>query len=310
MTGPRLALLALLLGFAVLSSCATLFLLWRAQAAKTMAARFRAINAGPPRTANGRKSQRSGTVTAAAALGGMLIRQRLLPRKTLQEAEMLLGGANLHGDAIVATFVGAKVLLLVGLPPLVWVLAGLVGLADRFLPFAAVAGAVVALMLPDILLGRRRRRRLIAIEGGLPDALDLLVICVDAGLAFQPALERVTREIAPVHPDVADELGITVNALRISPDYRAVLLDMGARLEVEFLRRLAATLAQSLQIGAPLSRALRQLAQELRREQMVRVEARAARLPVLLTIPMVIFIMPTVLIVVGGPAIIQILKAF
>jgi tight adherence protein C len=87
-------------------------------------------------------------------------------------------------------------------------------------------------------------------------------------------------------------------------------MDMGERLEVDFLRQLAATLAQSLQIGAPLSRALRQLAVELRREQMVRIEARAARLPVLLTIPMVLFIMPTVLMVVGGPAAIQIIRTF
>ena len=113
-----------------------------------------------------------------------------------------------------------------------------------------------------------------------------------------------------MHPDVADELSITVNALRISPNRHAVLMEMGERLEVEFLRQLAATLAQSLQIGAPLSRALRQLAVELRREQMVKVEGRAAKLPVLLTIPMVLFILPPVLMVVIGPVVIQIYRTF
>jgi tight adherence protein C len=143
----------------------------------------------------------------------------------------------------------------------------------------------------------------------LPDALDLLVLCVDAGLAFEAALERVTREIASVHPAIAEEFAITVNALRISTDRRAALMDMGARLDLDFMRQLAGTLVQSLQLGAPLARSLRQLAQELRREQMVRVEAKAAKLPVLLTIPMVIFIMPTVLLVVGGPAAIQVIRS-
>jgi tight adherence protein C len=276
----------------------------------TVTARLRTVRAGPSRTAKGHRSRLIGSVPAAAALGGILMRHKLLPRKTLHEAEMLLAGANLRGDTVIAGFIGGKVLLLAGLPPLAWVLARLAGLGDNLVPIAAVAGAAVALVLPDLLLGRRRRRRLIAIESGLPDALDLLVICVDAGLAFEPALERVAREIAPVHPDVAEELTVTVNALRISPDRHAVLMDMGERLEVDFLRQLAATLAQSLQIGAPLSRALRQLAVELRREQMVRIEARAARLPVLLTIPMVLFIMPTVLMVVGGPAAIQIIRTF
>ena len=221
---------------------------------------------------------------------------------------MLLAGANLRGEMAVAAFVGGKVLLLVGLPIIGWLLAGLLKQTGYVQMIAAAAGAVLALVAPDMVLGRRRRHRLTAIDRGLPDALDLLVICVDAGLAFEPALDRVTRELAAVHTEIAEEFAVTANELRIASDRRSVLLDMGARLDVEFLRRLASTLIQSMQIGAPLSQALRLLAQELRQEQMIRFEARAARLPVMLTLPMVAFIMPTVLLIVVGPAVVQLLR--
>jgi tight adherence protein C len=303
-----LALLLLLSLSILLGFCAWL-VLGRLRFAETLAVRLRAIQAGMPSVANGRES-RPGMVGVVAALGDVLMRHRLLPRTTLHEAQMLLAGANLHGEAVIAGFVGSKVLLLTGLPLLASITAKSVGLSNHASVMIAVAGAVVALILPDFLLGRRRRRRLAAIESGLPDALDLLVICVDAGLAFEQALARTTREIAPVHPDLAEEFAITVNALRISSDRGAALKDMGTRLEMDVLRQLAATLAQSLHLGAPLSQALRLLAQELRREQMIRIEARAARLPVMLTIPMVIFIMPTVLLVVCGPAAVQILRTF
>jgi tight adherence protein C len=309
MISPRLALL-LLPALALLMSLCVWLLLGRVRFAETVAMRLRAIQAGPSPAGAEPKSPLAKAMSPPAALGRFLMRHQLLPRTTVHEAGMLLAGANLHGETVLAGFVGGKVLLLLALPALGWVLARLAGLADTTTLMAAVAGAAAALVLPDLLLGRHRRRRLVAIERGLPDALDLLVICIDAGLAFEYALERVTREIAPVHPELAEEFAITVSELRISPDRRAVLMDMGARLDVDFLRQLTATLAQSLQIGAPLSRALRLLARELRQEQMVRVETRAARLPVLLTIPMVIFIMPTVLLAVCGPAVVQILRNF
>jgi tight adherence protein C len=309
MISTRLTPLLLLLSFTMLLSCCAWLLLGRVRFAERLTERLRAIQSNTPSAAHGRKS-RPGVVGAVAALGEILMRHRLLPRTTLHEAEMLLAGANLHGEAVLAGFVGSKVLLLAGLPPMAWMMAKIGGLSSHIALMIAVAGAIVALVLPDLLLGRRRRRRLVAIENGLPDGLDLLVICVDAGLAFEQALARVTRDIASVHPDLAEEFALTVNALRISPDRRAALRDMGARLEADFLRQLATTLAQALQLGAPLSQALRLLAQELRREQMIRIEARAARLPVMLTIPMVIFIMPTVLLVVCGPAAVQMLRTF
>ena len=300
-------LVPLLAGLATFLAIGLMFLYIQVQRAEMVARRLRSIKAG--RARGGPSSRRIiGLLNGIAALGQALTRARLVPKKTLHEAQMLLAGANLRGEMAVAAFVGGKVLLLVGLPIIGWLLAGLLKQTGYVQMIAAAAGAVLALVAPDMVLGRRRRHRLTAIDRGLPDALDLLVICVDAGLAFEPALDRVTRELAAVHTEIAEEFAVTANELRIASDRRSVLLDMGARLDVEFLRRLASTLIQSMQIGAPLSQALRLLAQELRQEQMIRFEARAARLPVMLTLPMVAFIMPTVLLIVVGPAVVQLLR--
>lgn len=311
MISQRALLLLVSMMMIVLAVGACGSILWhKARRDEVLAARMRAIRAGRAQAIPTRDPWRSWLAEMSARFGALLMRSRLVPRKTLHEAEMLLTGANLRGETVVAAFLGGKTLLMLMLPLGAWLAAGFANLTDNLPLLSAVLGAAIAVVGPDMALGHRRRLRLAAIQRGLPDALDLLVICADAGLAFDTALERVTREVATVHPEVAEEFAVTSAALRIAPDRRAVLMEMGSRLDLDFLRRLAATLAQSLQIGAPLSRSLRSLAQELRQEQMLRFEEKAARLPVLLTVPMVFFIMPTVLLVIGGPAAVQMVRAF
>lgn len=311
MTSHRALLLLLSMAMIVLAVGACGSMLWhKARRDEILAARMRSIRAGRAQMPPEQDLWMTWIAEVAARFGALLMRAHLVPRKTLHEAEMLLTGANLRGETIVAAFLGGKTVLMLVLPLAAWMAAGFAHLTDNLPLLAAVFGAAVGVIGPDMALGHRRRLRLAAIQRGLPDALDLLVICADAGLAFDTALERVTREIAPVHPEVAEEFAVTAAALRIAPDRRAVLMELGSRLDLDFLRRLSATLAQSLQLGAPLSRSLRSLAQELRQEQMLRFEEKAARLPVLLTVPMVLFIMPTVLLVIGGPAAVQMVRAF
>ena len=151
-------------------------------------------------------------------------------------------------------------------------------------------------------------RHLKAVERGLPDALDMLVICSEAGLGLEPAIERVGREIASANPAVAEELLNSAREMRVNADQRAALVNMGARTGLVSLRRLGVTLVQTLQYGTPLSQALRTLSVEMRQEALTRFEARAGRLPVLLTVPMIVFILPCVFLIVGGPAIVHILQ--
>ena len=136
-----------------------------------------------------------------------------------------------------------------------------------------------------------------------------MVICAEAGLGLEPALVRVGAELRHVHPALADELARTSHELQVIPDSRVALGNMAARTGLESLRRLGTTLIQTMQYGTPLSAALRVLATELRQEALTRFEERAARLPVLLTLPMILFILPCVFLVVGGPAAIRVMKA-
>jgi tight adherence protein C len=173
------------------------------------------------------------------------------------------------------------------------------------------AGAgVIGLLAPDWLIGHQRKRYLARIEHGLPDALDMLVICAQAGLGLGPAIIRVAAELQNSYREIATELEKTANELQVMTDSRLAIINLGVRTGLESLKRLATTLTQTMQYGTPLSDALRVLSAEMRQEMLTRFEAKAARLPVLLTMPTIIFIMPCVFLIAGGPAMIQMMHTF
>ena len=123
-------------------------------------------------------------------------------------------------------------------------------------------------------------------------------------------MARVAIELRVVHPEMCDELETTVRELEMMSDSAQALMNLGQRTGLESLVRLTATLAQTMQYGTPLSEALRTLSNEMRTTALTAFEERAARLPVLLTMPMILFILPTVFMIVGGPAGIQIMRSF
>lgn len=241
------------------------------------------------------------------ALGTAITESGLLSRRTIFELRETLISAGLRADAALGLFVGSKILLVTCLPFIAWVAAGQMGVSSFVRIFAIAACAVGGLLLPDFTVRRVRQHHLNLVERGLPDALDMMVICAEAGLALEPAIGRVAQEIAFAHPAVAEELALTASELRILSDAHAPLANLGKRTGLESLRRLGTSMVQSLQYGTPLAQALRTLAGELRQEMLTRFEERAARLPVLLTVPMVLFILPALFIVVGGPAAINVL---
>jgi tight adherence protein C len=180
------------------------------------------------------------------------------------------------------------------------------------LPYVATlvipaAASMAGLLLPDIVVRYRRKKYLQRVERGLPDALDLLMICAQAGLGLTAAIVRVADEMHEGHQDIGLELALTANELQLIETRRA-LMNMGSRTGIDGLVRLANTLLQSMQYGTPLTDAMRVLSAEMRQDTLVRFEARAARLGVLLTVPMMIFILPCLFLVVGGPAAVQVLS--
>jgi tight adherence protein C len=137
----------------------------------------------------------------------------------------------------------------------------------------------------------------------------MMVICGQAGLGLEASVERVGTEIAFAHPAVAAELTRTSREMQVNADIRTALVNLGSRTGLESARRLAAVLIQSMQYGTPLTQALRALSAEQRQELLVKFESKAAKLPVLLTLPMIIFILPCVFLIVAGPAMVDVYRA-
>ncbi|MFT8243806.1 type II secretion system F family protein [Roseomonas sp. BN140053] len=297
----RAVALPLLLGVLVLAALAIAVLLPRLKREARMAERLRALNREQA------PSQRSHEAVARLlrGIGQGILATGLLRGKTLQELRQTVAAAGFRGTAAVAVFVGAKAVLFLGLPLAALLLTEGSGGFNRLL--VVLGAAVAGLLAPDYALRNMRGRHRAAVEKGLPDALDLMVICAEAGLPLEAAVDRVSAEMAESSPAVSAEFSTTATELRILSDRRTALLNMGDRTGLEPLRRLGGTLAQTLQYGTPLTQALRVLASELRHETLMRFEARAARLPALLTLPTILFILPCIFLVVGGPALLQVM---
>ena len=293
----------------LLCAVGALFLLNAVQRQEKMTARVAFVqrSAGIQRPVRVRSAD--GPFRIIAAVGNALARSGLLSDKTVTELEQTLLAAGFRGGNGLGLFVGSKILMVVALPLLAWFGLGALGVSTMAHNGATALAAVIGLLGPDYIVKSKRSRFLKRLDRGLPDALDMMVICSEAGLGLEPAITRVAAEIGHAHPAVAEELRQTASELRIVADRRVALQNMGGRTGLESLKRLGATLVQTLQYGTPLSQALRTLSAEMRAEMLTRFEERAARLPVLLTVPMIVFILPTVFAVVGGPAVIKVLSS-
>jgi tight adherence protein C len=245
-----------------------------------------------------------------AALGSAVARSGVLSASTIGELEQTLVSSGLRGRNGIGLFIGSKLLLFVAAPVLVLVLLPGAGLSTAATRIAALSAAAAGLLLPDMTVRRNHRRYLERVDRGVADALDMLVICAQAGLGLETAIHRVAVEISLARPEIAAELEVTLKEMRIAVDTQRALLNLGTRTGLPSLKRVVATLVQTLQYGTPLSDALRVLSAEMRQELLTKFEARAARLPVLLTMPMIMFIFPCIFIVIAGPAALQIMKAF
>ena len=243
-----------------------------------------------------------------AGLGVAIVRSGLLSARARADLEQTLVTSGFRAESALGLFIGSKILLGVLLP-----LLALFFVSPTTAPLMRCVylggSGVVGLLVPDTAVKKIRDAYRRKLERSLPDALDMMVICAQAGLGLEPTITRVSYEIRTAHPEIAQELALTASEMQVMADSRMALTRMGERTGMDTMRRLTATLAQSLQYGTPLSDALRGLAAEMRLEMLIRFEERAARLPVLLTMPMILFILPCVMIVVGGPAFIQLFRA-
>jgi len=169
-------------------------------------------------------------------------------------------------------------------------------------------GVVIGIMGPRLILLVLRRRFNAAIRLGTPDAIDLLVVCSEAGMGLESGLERVADEMNQNNPAMARVLSGLLDDLRILPNRSDAFEKFGSM--SDGLQRFATMVSQSLQYGTPLSQALRSIAADLRRERITKLEERAHKLGAKLTVPMVLFMLPAMFVIMGGSSFLHLIRAF
>ncbi len=230
---------------------------------------------------------------------------KLLKDEKKQSTVLLLAQAGYrHADAL-TVYIFAKLLM-----PILAVLIVLFLIfikemfASELLSQGLLAIGVFALGLyaPQIFIKNATDKRYDEIRKALPDALDLMVICAEAGLTLDAALNRVSKEMANASPELADELSLTAIELGFLTERRKALNNLSDRVDLKTIGSVVATLIQTERYGTPLSQSLRVLSNEFREIRMMEAEEKAARLPAIMTIPLILFILPVLFIVLLGPA--------
>jgi len=169
--------------------------------------------------------------------------------------------------------------------------------------FAAFAGAaILGYKGADIYVNNLISKRTDLIRKGLPDAIDLLVICAEAGLTVDTAFARVSKELGSAYPELADEFSLTSIELGFLTERRQAFENLAYRVALDHVKGVVTTMIQTEKYGTPLASSLRVLSAEFRNDRMMRAEEKAARLPAIMTIPLILFILPTLFIVILGPA--------
>jgi len=229
----------------------------------------------------------------------------LMRSKQVEEITFKLAQAGWRSKDALVVYLFFKVCLPIGFDGLAAGMFYLTNIYDgpSMMKLTLTMTAIVAgVFAPEIFVKNTIAKRRKEIQKGLPDALDLLVICTEAGLGLDAALNRVSSEIAPNAPELADELTLTALELGFLPERKKALDNLNDRTDMASIRGVVNTLIQTEKYGTPLASSLRVLAAEFRGERMLKAEEKAAKLPAILTVPMIIFILPTLFIVLLGPA--------
>lgn len=267
---------------------------------KALETRRKALKAGivqPPR--------RKSLVTGRTWMREIVHRLKLMKGQSSAKLSLSLARAGYRSRDALTVYLFAKVSL-----PLICGAIGLllfqgIGLFD--LPqlgalAASLMSVIIGAFAPEIFVKNSAQKRIEKIRKALPDAFDLMVICAEAGLSLDSTLDRVAREVGPSCPELTDELGLASLELSFLPDRHKALEGLAERVPLSQVRALVSTLVQTERYGTPLADSLRVLAAELRHERLMRAEEKAARLPAIMTVPMIVFILPPLFIVLVGPA--------
>ncbi|MBX7539970.1 type II secretion system F family protein [Qipengyuania sphaerica] len=323
-TGPTLLGFDVILVGSILAGIAALAVLFAIYTAVTikdpMAKRVKALE--------GRREElKLGLVTASAKKRTSLVRKtnttdkvrdtlgsmKVLQDSQVKEMQQKLAWAGFRNKEVAVILIGLRMIL-----PLVFgTIAAILLYGIELFPdweFKRVAAFGLTVFLgykgPEIYLSNLASKRTDAIRKGLPDALDLLVICAEAGLTVDAAFNRVAKELGRAYPELGDEFALTAIELSFLNERKKAFDNLAYRVNLEAVKGVVTTMVQTERYGTPLASALRVLSAEFRNERMMRAEEKAARLPAIMTVPLILFILPVLFIVILGPAACDISDSF
>jgi tight adherence protein C len=315
--GPTIMGVDVLMVATFLAAIATFAVLVAIYAATTvrdpMAKRVKALNerreqlkAGIVASTSKRRRSISNKNEMADKVRGVLGSLKMLQDEQVTKAQRRLMQAGIRSKDLAFVVIFARLVLPVVLGTII--IVGVYVLDwfptwGMFKKYGLVAGTLIlAYKAPDLWLKNKITKRTHAIRKGLPDALDLLVICAEAGLTVDAAFNRVARELGKAYPELGDEFALTSIELGFLTDRRMAFENLANRIDLESIRGVVTTMIQTEKYGTPLASALRVLSAEFRNERMMRAEEKAARLPAIMTVPLILFILPCLFIVILGPA--------
>lgn len=227
------------------------------------------------------------------------------------EVRDLLKMAGLRGQAPLVAYMFFRLVM----PIIVLILAliYLFGIANfQHPPIAkfgmALAAGYAGFYLPNVFLKNLVQKRQASINQAFPDALDMLLICVQAGMSIEAAFGKVSKEVSNQSLELAEELSLTTAELSYLQDRRLAFENLGKRTGIPGVKAVATALIQAERYGTPVGQALRVMAKESRDARMSEAERKAAALPPKLTVPMIVFFLPVLFVVILGPAILQVMK--
>ena len=234
----------------------------------------------------------------------------LVPKSELEMSNLKikLANAGFRGETAGTVYLGLKFIgLLVGLFVGGGTIMGIYGTNVKTL-FAAMMVVVALFYLPDIVVGLIGRHRKQGVFLGLPDALDLMVVCVEAGLGLDQAMRKVSEELKKTHPIIADEFGLSNLQFQMGSPRAEVLHELGVRTGVSDVRALVGVLIQADKFGSSIAQALRVQSDAMRVRRRQLAEEKAAKTAVKLIFPLVLFIFPGIFVILVGPAGITIMR--
>lgn len=297
-----LAILAFVAAFLLVASCGLLFF-YRSSMLDRLSNVVAGKNGGEKRWAGLLKMREGASVENILAPF-----QNVLPRSAeeVSVVQKRLIRAGYRKPAHVNTFYAAKVLVPLGLVAL----ATVTGLYHYGSFFVYALAAALGFLLPDFWLGNRIANRQLSIRLGLPEALDLMVICTEAGLGLDQAMVRVAQEVKRSQPEIADEFTLVHLEQKAGRPRQDALKNLADRTAVDSVRALVGALIQADTFGTSIAKTLRVYSDTLRTQRRQKAEEEAAKTTVKLVFPLVFFIFPSLFVVVLGPSAIVLMESF